>query len=183
MEAVTNFIASLAIVEAQIENLVASYMVVFRQFDGYRSSSIERCQRSKSSTSNKDSGSVLRCWEDLSQKDTIAGALSKRDEGGDDMHTAQSRTKSNTKRIAAVGNIPRKEEKAIYKSDLKYAREEHRKVFSTMAKERKIPLIQPSSQNSLLSQDLASPIKYPDKTMKMSYYLGPQSGQGRLEMK
>ncbi|POM81342.1 Hypothetical protein PHPALM_702 [Phytophthora palmivora] len=110
---------------------------------------------------NKDPGSDLRCWEDLSQKNTIAGALSNRDEGGDDMHTAQSRTKSSTKRIAAVGNIPRKEKKAIYKNDLDYLREEHRKVFSTMAKERKIHLIQPSSQISLLSQDLASPITSP----------------------
>ncbi|POM63905.1 Hypothetical protein PHPALM_20638 [Phytophthora palmivora] len=58
------------------------------------------------------------------------------------------RTKSSAKKIAAVGNIPRKEEKAIYKGGLGYLRDEHRKVFSEMTKQGKMPLL---SQESTLS--------------------------------
>ncbi|POM76625.1 Hypothetical protein PHPALM_6110 [Phytophthora palmivora] len=63
------------------------------------------------------------------------------------------RTKSSAKKIAAVGNITHKEEKAIYKGGLDYLRDEHRKMFSEMTKQGKMPLAQQSSQSSLLSQE------------------------------
>ncbi|POM79081.1 Hypothetical protein PHPALM_3318 [Phytophthora palmivora] len=63
------------------------------------------------------------------------------------------RTKSRAKKIAAVGSIPRKEEKAIYKGGLDYLRYEHRKVFCEMIKQGKVSLDQQSSQSSLLSQE------------------------------
>ncbi|OWZ23220.1 hypothetical protein PHMEG_0001933 [Phytophthora megakarya] len=67
------------------------------------------------------------------------------------------RTKSSTKKMAAVGNISHKEEKAIYKNGVGFVREQHRQIFAQMTKLGKIPLSQPLSQNSLLSQDLNSP--------------------------
>ncbi|OWY98331.1 LOW QUALITY PROTEIN: hypothetical protein PHMEG_00030927 [Phytophthora megakarya] len=72
------------------------------------------------------------------------------------------RTKFSAKKMAAVGNISRKEEKAIYKNGVDFRREQHRQLF--MTKLRKIPLSQPSSQNSLLSQDLNSPQSSPSST-------------------
>ncbi|OWZ09681.1 hypothetical protein PHMEG_00017577 [Phytophthora megakarya] len=65
------------------------------------------------------------------------------------------RTKASAKKVCAVGNISRKEEKVIYKND------EHRKVFTQMTKLGKIQL---SSQSSLLSQDLNSPTSSPSST-------------------
>lgn len=74
------------------------------------------------------------------------------------------RTKSSAKKIAAVGNVSRKEEKATYKNGLEFLRDEHRKVFAQMAKVGKMPLSQTSSQSSLLSQDLNSPLSSPSST-------------------
>eukprot|EP00644_Phytophthora_capsici_P016027 jgi/Phyca11/17483/fgenesh1_pg.PHYCAscaffold_28_\ len=67
-------------------------------------------------------------------------------------------------KIAAVGNVSRKEEKATYKNGLEFLRDEHRKVFAQMAKVGKMPLSQTSSQSSLLSQDLNSPLSSPSST-------------------
>ncbi|KAI9981283.1 hypothetical protein PInf_008936 [Phytophthora infestans] len=75
------------------------------------------------------------------------------------------RTKSSAKKIAAVGNVPRKEEKATYKNGLDYLRAEHRKVFAQMAKLGKMSLSPPSSQSSLLSQDVNSPLSSPSSTV------------------
>ncbi|OWZ01418.1 hypothetical protein PHMEG_00027196, partial [Phytophthora megakarya] len=74
------------------------------------------------------------------------------------------RTKASTKKMCAVGNISRKEEKAIYKNGMDFLRDEHRKVFTQMTKLGKIQLSQPSSQSSLLSQDLNSPASSPSST-------------------
>ncbi|KAG1695649.1 hypothetical protein DVH05_019388 [Phytophthora capsici] len=68
------------------------------------------------------------------------------------------------KKIAAVGNIPLKEEKAIYKNGVDFLRVEHKKVFAQMTKQGKISPSQPSlSQSSLLSQD-SSPFSSPSST-------------------
>lgn len=74
------------------------------------------------------------------------------------------RTKSSAKKTAAAGNAPRKEEKAIYKNGIDFLREGHRKVFAQMAKLGKMSLSQPSSQSSLLSQDLNLPLSSPQST-------------------
>ncbi|KAG1686027.1 hypothetical protein DVH05_007207 [Phytophthora capsici] len=74
------------------------------------------------------------------------------------------RTKPSAKKVVAVGNIPRKEEKAIYKNGVDFLRVEHRKVFAQMTKQGKISPSQPSlSQSSLLSQD-SSPFSSPSST-------------------
>ncbi|ETK87768.1 hypothetical protein L915_07843 [Phytophthora nicotianae] len=73
------------------------------------------------------------------------------------------RTKSSAKIIAAVGDVPRKEEKAIYKNGIDLLREEHRQVFAQLAKSGKIALSQ-SSQSSLLSQGSTSPFSSPAST-------------------
>ncbi|POM81552.1 Hypothetical protein PHPALM_460 [Phytophthora palmivora] len=175
IEAVTNFIASLALVEAQSENLVASCMVVFRRLADNKLNSCKfetmaieapllRCQRRKSSMSDKEFSDT----EKTLTKESIACIL------------LDPRTKSSVKRIAAVGNIPRKGEKTIYKSGLDYLREEHRKMFSKMTKDGKVPLIQPSSQNSLLSHHGYHLQLLQDRTMNMSYHLKLQLGQERL---
>ncbi|KAG1709944.1 hypothetical protein DVH05_028620 [Phytophthora capsici] len=68
------------------------------------------------------------------------------------------------KKIAAVGNIPRKEKKAIYKNGVDFLRVEHREVFAQMTKQGKIsPSQLPLSQSSLLSQD-SSPFSSPSST-------------------
>ncbi|ETI43440.1 hypothetical protein F443_11594, partial [Phytophthora nicotianae P1569] len=75
------------------------------------------------------------------------------------------RTKHAAKKIAAVGNVSRKEEKAIYTSGLDYLRQEHRNIFGTMTKEKKIPLNQDfSSQNSSAFSQETSPFSSPAST-------------------
>ncbi|KAG3190064.1 hypothetical protein PC128_g11486 [Phytophthora cactorum] len=45
------------------------------------------------------------------------------------------RAKSSAKKIAAIGDIPRKEEKAMYKNGIDFLRDEHRKVSAQMTKQ------------------------------------------------
>ncbi|KAG3086704.1 hypothetical protein PI124_g18169 [Phytophthora idaei] len=75
------------------------------------------------------------------------------------------RVKFSAKRIAAVGNIPRKEEKAIHKNAMDYVRDEHRKVFAQMTMQGEVPLSQvSSSQSSLRNQESTSPFSSPSST-------------------
>ncbi|KAI9980675.1 hypothetical protein PInf_009991 [Phytophthora infestans] len=178
MEAVTHFIANLALVEVQSENLVSSYMVVFRRLAEKKLKSFKFDTMVIEAPRAKDGNeaSHRRVVRKLDQF-TVAGKSCLRST----LLQLQSRfpkvtreamvcilldprTKSSAKKIAAVGNVSRKEEKATYKNGLEFLRDEHQKVFAQMAKVGKMPLSQTSSQSSLLSQDLNSPLSSPSST-------------------
>lgn len=143
MEAITNFIANLALVEAQSENLVSFYMVVFHRFAENKIKSfkfdtmvIEAPQSieeiNDSSQTAEDAGkfsyvgkiclrrTLLQLQERFPKvtREAMACVL------------LNPRTKSSAKKIAAVGNILRKYEKALYTGGVGFLRDEHRKVFS-----------------------------------------------------
>ncbi|KAG1686410.1 hypothetical protein DVH05_006612 [Phytophthora capsici] len=142
MEAVTNFIAELALVEVQSENLVSSYMVVFRRlaekklksykFDAMAIEAPGSKDANEDSHRHQFSAAGKTCLKrTLLQlqarfptviKEAMACVL------------LDPRTKSSAKKIAAVGHISRQEENAIYKNGMDFLREEHRTVFAQMIK-------------------------------------------------
>ncbi|ETO59338.1 hypothetical protein F444_22296 [Phytophthora nicotianae P1976] len=178
MVAVTHFIANLALIETQSENLVSSYMVVFRRLAEKKLKSFKFDAMVVEAPRAKDANEASHCRavKTLDQF-SEAGKTSLRRtllqlQARFPKVTKEAmacilldpRTKSSAKKIAAVGNIPRKEEKSIYKNGLGYLRAEHRKVFAQMAKLGKMSLSPPSSQSSLLSQDVNSPFSSPSST-------------------
>ncbi|KAG1687186.1 hypothetical protein DVH05_005353 [Phytophthora capsici] len=178
MESVTHFIANLALVEAQSENLVSSYMVVFRRLAEKKLKSFKFDAMVIETPRTKDGNEtshrrVVRRLDQFSEAGKtclrrtllqLQARFPKVTKEAMACILLDPRTKSSAKKIAAVGDIPRKEEKAIYKNGLEILRNEHRKVFSQMAKLGKIPHSQPSSQSSLLSQDVNSPLSSPSST-------------------
>ncbi|KAG1707329.1 hypothetical protein DVH05_026521 [Phytophthora capsici] len=167
MEAVTHFIANLALIETQSENLVSSYMVVFRRLAEKKLKSFKFDAMVLEAPRAKDANEAShhRAVKTLGQFSEAGKTCLRRT-----LLQLQARFTKVTKeaiaakKIAAVGNVPRKEEKAIYKNGLDYLRAEHRKVFAQMAKLGKMSLSPPSSQSSLLSQDVNSPLSSPSST-------------------
>ncbi|KAG2779797.1 hypothetical protein PC129_g17108 [Phytophthora cactorum] len=53
----------------------------------------------------------------------------------DGVRLLDPRIKSSAKKIAVVGDIPRKEEKAMYKNGIDFLRDKHRKVFAQTTKQ------------------------------------------------
>ncbi|ETO67546.1 hypothetical protein F444_15544 [Phytophthora nicotianae P1976] len=162
MEAVTHCIANIALVEAQSENLVLSYMVVFRRLTENKLKSFKFDAMAIEAPRAKDANEsshrrVVRTLDQFSE----AGAITQGDKGGNSCVLLDPRTKSSAKKIAVVGDIPRKEEKAIYKDGIDFLRAEHRTVFAGMVNAEKISLSQQSSQSSELSQESVSPFSSP----------------------
>ncbi|ETO99676.1 hypothetical protein F441_22908 [Phytophthora nicotianae CJ01A1] len=178
MEAVTNFIANLALVEAQNENLVSSYMVVFRRLAENKLKAFKFDRMAIEAPGAKDANEathrrVVRTQDQFSEAGKtclrrtllqLQARFPKVTKEAMACVLLDPRTKSSAKKIAAVGDIPRKEEKAIYKNGLDFLREEHRHVFAQLAKSGKISLSQQSSQCSLLSQESNSPFSSPAST-------------------
>ncbi|KAG1697093.1 hypothetical protein DVH05_017479 [Phytophthora capsici] len=178
MEAVTHFIANLALVEVQSENLVSSYMVVFRRLAEKKLKSFKFDTMVIEAPRAKDGNEashrrVVRKLDQFTEdgktclRRTLLQLQSRFPKVTKEAMVCillDPRTKSSAKKIAAVGNVSRKEEKATYKNGLEFLRDEHRKVFAQMAKVGKMPLSQTSSQSSLLSQDLNSPLSSPSST-------------------
>ncbi|GMF15904.1 unnamed protein product [Phytophthora fragariaefolia] len=140
IEAVTNFISSLALVETQSENLVSSYMVVFRRLAETKVKSFRFDAMAMEAPRSKDANEsshrrVLRTQQQFSAGKTCLRRALFQLQARYPAVTKESmicillvpRTKSSAKKIVAVGNIPRKEEKVIYKGGLDYLRDEHRK--------------------------------------------------------
>ncbi|KAG1695049.1 hypothetical protein DVH05_020977 [Phytophthora capsici] len=155
MESVTHFIANLALVEAQSENLVSSYMVVFRRLAEKKLKSFKfdamviEAPRAKdgNETSHRR---VVRRLDQFSEAGKtclrrtllqLQARFPKVTKEAMACILLDPRTKSSAKKIAAVGDIPRKEEKAIYKNDLEFLRNEHRKVFSQMGEAGQDPTL------------------------------------------
>ncbi|KAG2875306.1 hypothetical protein PC116_g10480 [Phytophthora cactorum] len=179
MEAVTSCVAKLALSEAQSENLVSSYMVVFRRpaENKLKAFKFEAMAIEPPRAKDANEASRRRVTRTLDQfsdpgktclKRTLLQLQARFPKVTKEAKTCillDPRTKSSAKRIAAVGNVPRKEEKDIYKSGLGFLRDEHRNVFAQIAKQGRTPLFQQSSyQSSLLSQDSPSPFSSPAST-------------------
>ncbi|KAI9992242.1 hypothetical protein PInf_017627 [Phytophthora infestans] len=160
------------------ENLVSSYMVVFRRLAEnkleafkFESMAIEAPGAKDASEASRRRATRTRDQFSDAGKTCLRRTLMQLQARFPKVITESMacvllvpRTKSSAKKIAAVGNIPRKEEKAIYKNGVDFIRVEHRKVFAQMTKQGKISLLQPSrSQSSLLSQD-SSPFSSPSST-------------------
>ncbi|ETP00372.1 hypothetical protein F441_22208, partial [Phytophthora nicotianae CJ01A1] len=132
MVAVTHFIANLALIETQSENLVSSYMVVFRRLAEKKLKSFKFDAMVVEAPRAKDANEASHCravktLDQFSEagKASLRRALlqlqarfPKVTKEAMACILLDPRTKSSAKKIAAVGNIPRKEEKAIYKTVL-----------------------------------------------------------------
>ncbi|ETL77643.1 hypothetical protein L917_21416 [Phytophthora nicotianae] len=130
MVAVTHFIANLALIESQSENLVPSYMVVFRRLAEKKLKSFKFDAMVVEAPRAKDANEASHCravktLDQFSEagKASLRRALlqlqarfPKVTKEAMACILLDPRTKSSAKKIAAVGNIPRKEEKAIYKT-------------------------------------------------------------------
>ncbi|RAW36881.1 hypothetical protein PC110_g6832 [Phytophthora cactorum] len=146
MEATTLNIANLALVDAQNQNLVSSDMVVFRrpaeknlkfqQMAIEAQSSKEgnetthrRVQRMRDQFSDPGKTCLKRTLLQLQARfpkvtrESMAYLL------------LDPRMKHAAKTIATVGNVPRKEEKALYTGGMDYLRDVHHLGFGTMTKE------------------------------------------------
>eukprot|EP00644_Phytophthora_capsici_P013868 jgi/Phyca11/120167/e_gw1.40.370.1 len=146
MEAATNLIANLALVEVQSENLVSSYMVVFRRLAENKLKAFKFEIMAIEAPGAKDANEashrrVPRTRDQLSDagKTCLRRTLLQLQARIPKVTTESMacvlldpRTKSSAKKIAAVGNIPRKEEKAIYKNGIDFLRVEHREVFAQL---------------------------------------------------
>ncbi|KUF86941.1 hypothetical protein AM587_10004573 [Phytophthora nicotianae] len=175
MEAVTHCIANIALVEAQSENLVSSYMVVFRRLTENKLKSFKFDAMAIEAPRAKDASEsshrrVVRTLDQFSEAGKtclrrtllqLQARLPKVTREVIACVLLDPRTKSSAKKIAVVGDIPRKEEKAIYKDGIDFLRAEHRTVFAGMVNAEKISLSQQSSQSSQLSQDSVSPFSSP----------------------
>ncbi|EEY61522.1 uncharacterized protein PITG_01836 [Phytophthora infestans T30-4] len=179
MEAVTSFVARLALVEAQSENLVSSYMGFFRRLAEKKLKSYKfdamAIEPSRAKEANEDShrryvktqaqffGPGKTCLRrTLLQLQARFPRVTK-----EAMLCVllDPRTKSSAKKLAADSSIPRKEEKAVYKDSYDFLRDEHRQVFAQMSKQGKIPMSQQaSSQSSMFSQESTSPSSSPSST-------------------
>ncbi|KUF95930.1 Cysteine synthase [Phytophthora nicotianae] len=179
MEAATLYIANLALVESQSESLVSSYMVVFRRLAEKRLKSFKFQMMVIEAPKAKDENEtthrrVERTLDQFSEQGKIClrrtllqlqARFPKVTKESMACVLLDPRTKHAAKKIAAVGNVSRKEEKAIYTSGLDYLRQEHRNVFGTMTKEKKIPLNQDfSSENSSAFSQETSPFSSPAST-------------------
>ncbi|KAG6970577.1 hypothetical protein JG688_00004797 [Phytophthora aleatoria] len=115
-------------------------------------------------TKDETETSHRRSWKELPTTDASATTrtLSKGNKGIHDLHP---RTKHAAEKIAAVGNVGRKEEKAYYTGGIDYLRDKHRKVFGTLTKEKKITNSQDfgSQSSSMFSQEV-SPFPSPAST-------------------
>ncbi|KAE9073599.1 hypothetical protein PF010_g25004 [Phytophthora fragariae] len=139
MEAVTNFVASLALVETQSENLVSSYMVVFRRLAENKLKSFKfeamAIEPPRSKYANEESHRrFVRTQEQLSQgaktclRRTLLQLQARFPKVMKEAITCvplDPRTKSSAKKIAAVGDIPRRAEKTIYKGGIDFLRGGH----------------------------------------------------------
>ncbi|ETI38994.1 hypothetical protein F443_15369 [Phytophthora nicotianae P1569] len=108
MEAVTHLIAIVALIEAQSENLVLSYMVV------------SRCLAQKKLKAFKFDAMVIEAPRAKDENEEshrrVVGTLDHvLDAESCGVHTTRPSHQVKRQEIAAVGNVPRKEEKAIYK--------------------------------------------------------------------
>jgi hypothetical protein len=179
MEAVSHFIADLALVEVQSADLVSSYMVVFRRLAENKLKSFKFDAMAVEAPQSRDGNEashrrVVRTLDQFSEagktclKRTLLQLQARFPKVTKEAMACvllDPRTKSSAKKISAAGNTSRAEEKAVYKRGLDYLRDEHRKMFAQMIQFGKIPLSQQaSSQSSLLSQDLASPFSSPAST-------------------
>ncbi|KAG6977017.1 hypothetical protein JG688_00000818 [Phytophthora aleatoria] len=156
MEAATNFIVNLALVEMQSENLVSSYRVVFRRLaeNKLKAFKFEVIAIEPPVAKDANEASHLRVLQARFSNVTTESMA---------CVLLDPRTKSSAKKIAAVGDIPRKEEKAMDKNRIYFLGDEHRKVFAQTTKQGNIALSQKTSQSSLLSQD-SSPFSSPSST-------------------
>ncbi|KAG6967371.1 hypothetical protein JG688_00006338 [Phytophthora aleatoria] len=113
MEAATNFIAHLALVEIQSDNLVSSYVVVFRRLAENNLKAFKFEAMATEAPGAKDANEarhrrVLQARFPKVSTEVMACIL------------LDPRTKSSAKRIAAIGDIPCKEEKAMYKNGIDF---------------------------------------------------------------
>ncbi|KAG2769019.1 hypothetical protein PC116_g8669 [Phytophthora cactorum] len=162
MEATTNFISNLALVEMQSKTLVSSYMVVFRRLADNKRNAFKFEAMAIGAPGAKDANEasprrVVRTRDQFSDAGEIflrrtllqlQARFSKVTTESMACVLVDPRTKSSAKKIADAGDIPRKEEKAMYKNGIDFLRDEHREVFAQMTKQGKIPLSQNSSQSS-----------------------------------
>ncbi|KAG6965146.1 hypothetical protein JG687_00005578 [Phytophthora cactorum] len=165
------------------EHIVSSSMVVFRRLAETKLKSFQfqimtiEAPRTKDETDTSHRR-VQRTLGQFSDPDASATTrtFSKGNKGIHDLHP---RTKHAAEKIAAVGNVGRKEEKAYYTGGIDYLRDEHRKVFGTLTKEKKIANSQDfgSQSSSMFSQEV-SPFSSPASTewdTNTNYYWAPLS--------
>ncbi|KAF1786810.1 hypothetical protein GQ600_7780 [Phytophthora cactorum] len=122
IEATTNFIANLSLVEMQSDNLVSSYMVVSRRLADNKLKAFKFEAMAIEAPGAKDG------MEQSSPG--FACAIFQGNHRVDGVRLLDPRIKSSAKKIAVRRDIPRKEEKAMYKNGIDFLRDKHRKVFA-----------------------------------------------------
>ncbi|RAW30034.1 hypothetical protein PC110_g13594 [Phytophthora cactorum] len=162
METATNCIAHLALVEIQSDNTLSSYVVVFRRLAENNLKAFKFEAMATEAPGAKDANEarhhrVLRTRSQFSDagrtclKLTLLQLQGRFPKVSTEVMACillDPRTKSRAKRIAVIGDIPCKEEKAMYKNGIGFVRDEHRKVCAQMTKQGKLPLSQESHQSS-----------------------------------
>ncbi|GMF29836.1 unnamed protein product [Phytophthora lilii] len=144
-------ISGLALVETQSENMVLSYMVVFRRLADNKLKSFKfdamAIEAPRSRDANESSHRrVVRTQQQFYDagktcpRRTLLQLQARFPKVSKACVLLDPRIKSSAKKIAADRNIPRKEEKAIYKGGLDYLREEYRKVYTEMTKQGRMSL-------------------------------------------